>query len=169
MLKGAFRMLSKLKQKHQEGGFTIIEVMIVLAIAGLIMVVVFLAVPALQRSSRNQARKADVTNMLGAVGEYVSNNAGTLPASAAFSTAFANTATLSYYTTAANVQWNNSAAARTGAVPTNTNLDSVTVYNYLKCSGNNATFANATARSYAALYAVEGGAGGAAVQQCLEG
>jgi prepilin-type N-terminal cleavage/methylation domain-containing protein len=37
-------------------GFTIIEVMIVLAIAGLIMLVVFLAVPSLQRNSRNEPR-----------------------------------------------------------------------------------------------------------------
>jgi prepilin-type N-terminal cleavage/methylation domain-containing protein len=40
-------MSKKLSKK--EKGFTIIEVMIVLAIAGLIMLVVFLAVPALQR------------------------------------------------------------------------------------------------------------------------
>lgn len=38
-------------------GFTIIEVMIVLAIAGVIMLVVLLAVPALQRNSRNYQRK----------------------------------------------------------------------------------------------------------------
>jgi prepilin-type N-terminal cleavage/methylation domain-containing protein len=37
-------MLNKI-QKRKEDGFTIIEVLIVLAIAGLIMLVVFLAVP----------------------------------------------------------------------------------------------------------------------------
>ena len=40
-------MLNKLK-KSDKDGFTIIEVMIVLAIAGLILLIVFLAVPALQ-------------------------------------------------------------------------------------------------------------------------
>ena len=44
-------MLNRTK-KHRSG-FTIIEIMIVLAIAGLIMLIVFLAVPALQRASRN--------------------------------------------------------------------------------------------------------------------
>jgi prepilin-type N-terminal cleavage/methylation domain-containing protein len=40
-------------------GFTIIEVMIVLAIAGLILMIVFLAVPALERTARNTQRKHD--------------------------------------------------------------------------------------------------------------
>lgn len=71
-------MLSKYKQKREQG-FTIIEVLIVLAIAGLIMLVVFLAIPALQRNSRNNQRQTDVANLLGAVGEYVSNNNGALP------------------------------------------------------------------------------------------
>jgi len=68
-------------QKRKESGFTIIEVLIVLAIAGLIMVVVFLAVPALQRSGRNNAMNTDANNILTAVGNYSSNNGGTLPAS----------------------------------------------------------------------------------------
>jgi len=38
-------------------GFTIIEVMIVLAIVGLLLTVILLAVPALQRNSRNFQRK----------------------------------------------------------------------------------------------------------------
>jgi prepilin-type N-terminal cleavage/methylation domain-containing protein len=50
-------MLHNLKKRNE--GFTIIEVMIVLAIAGLIMLVVFLAVPALQRNSRNTQRNND--------------------------------------------------------------------------------------------------------------
>jgi prepilin-type N-terminal cleavage/methylation domain-containing protein len=39
-----------LSLKNNKKGFTIIEVLIVLAIAGVIMVIVFLAVPALQRN-----------------------------------------------------------------------------------------------------------------------
>jgi prepilin-type N-terminal cleavage/methylation domain-containing protein len=39
-------------------GFTIVEVLIVLAIAGLILLIIFLAVPAAQRSVRNHNRKA---------------------------------------------------------------------------------------------------------------
>jgi prepilin-type N-terminal cleavage/methylation domain-containing protein len=45
----------RVTKKHQ--GFTIIEVMIVLAIAGLILLIVFIAVPALQRNGRNYDRK----------------------------------------------------------------------------------------------------------------
>lgn len=46
-------------KKQRDKGFTIVEVLIVLAIAGLIMVVVFLAVPQLQRNNRNNTRKTD--------------------------------------------------------------------------------------------------------------
>jgi len=38
-------------------GFTIIEVMIVLAVAGIILLIIFLAVPTAQRSARNYDRK----------------------------------------------------------------------------------------------------------------
>ena len=55
-------MLSKLQKirdqkTSEQKGFTIIEVMIVLAIAGLIILIVFLAVPALQRNGRNTQQK----------------------------------------------------------------------------------------------------------------
>jgi prepilin-type N-terminal cleavage/methylation domain-containing protein len=47
-------MLYNLDIMHRyRTGFTIIEVMIVLAIAGLILLIVFLAVPALEREARN--------------------------------------------------------------------------------------------------------------------
>ena len=73
-----------LKQiKRQKEGFTIIETMIVLAIAGLIMLIVFLAVPALQRSARNTQRKNDVGGIATAVANYIDNNGGTLPDSTA--------------------------------------------------------------------------------------
>ena len=69
----------KSKLTKQEKGFTIIEVLIVLAIAGLIILIVFLAVPALQRNSRNTAMKSDVQNLLGGISEYQSNNNGRMP------------------------------------------------------------------------------------------
>lgn len=70
--------IKDIKSKRQEG-FTIIEVMIVLVIAAVILLMVFLAVPALQRNSRNTQRKNDVANLLAAVNEYASNNNGQLP------------------------------------------------------------------------------------------
>lgn len=52
-------MLNKIGKKlgYKEDGFTIIEVMIVLAVAGLIMAIVLVAIPQLQRSQRNTSRK----------------------------------------------------------------------------------------------------------------
>lgn len=60
-------------------GFTIIEVVLVLAIAGLIFLMVFVALPALQRSQRDQARKTDVSAVASAVTSFTSNNRGTFP------------------------------------------------------------------------------------------
>jgi len=48
-------------------GFTIIEVALVLAVAALIFLVVFLAVPALQRNQRDDARRRDVATVVQAV------------------------------------------------------------------------------------------------------
>ena len=44
-------------RSSQAEGFTIIEVVLVLAIAGLIFLMVFVALPALQRSQRDTQRK----------------------------------------------------------------------------------------------------------------
>lgn len=78
-------MLKQLKKR--ESGFTIIEVLIVLAIAGLILLIVFLAVPALQRNSRNTQRRNDVSTYLAAVNEWQQNNQGNIPTAAADLTA----------------------------------------------------------------------------------
>jgi prepilin-type N-terminal cleavage/methylation domain-containing protein len=81
-------MKNLIKQKRA-AGFTIIEVMIVLAIAGLIMVIVFIAVPQLQRSERNTNRKSVVSRIKTEIDNYASNNAGAIPtADAAAATGF---------------------------------------------------------------------------------
>ena len=74
------------KLKRSQKGFTIVEVMIVLAIAGLIMLVVLLAVPALQRTSRNSQRTSDVNAVGAAVTEFINNNGGKLPTTVATDT-----------------------------------------------------------------------------------
>src|SRR6476469_5649486 len=66
------------QQKRQEG-FTIIEVLIVLAIAAVILLIVFLAVPALQRNSRNNGIRNDAASVLAGVNDFISNNNGNLP------------------------------------------------------------------------------------------
>lgn len=65
-----------MKLQKDQKGFTIIEVLIVLAIAGLIMLIVFLAVPALQRNSRNTQRTNDASLISAAVNECLNNNNG---------------------------------------------------------------------------------------------
>ena len=60
-------------------GFTIIEVVLVLAIAGLIFLMVFIALPALQRSQRNTQRKDDMARVITAVNDYQKHNNGKSP------------------------------------------------------------------------------------------
>ena len=70
--------MNRLMLKNKKG-FTIIEVVLVLAIAGLIFLIVFLALPALQRNQRDLSRKNDARNLLAAIMNYKSNNGGRLP------------------------------------------------------------------------------------------
>lgn len=70
-------MKTRLKKLNQ--GFTIIEVMIVLAIAGLILAIVFIAVPQLQRNARDNQRQNIVTRVKAEIETYASNSQGTYP------------------------------------------------------------------------------------------
>ncbi|MGF7228515.1 MAG: type II secretion system protein [Candidatus Saccharibacteria bacterium] len=150
--------MSNIKNR-KEGGFTIIEVLIVLAIAGLIMLIVFLAVPALQRNSRNTQRKNDVSNLLGAMSEYANNNGGSLPGAvtvtgnqALFCASGTCTAAAS---TPSNIGYYNSGtvsivAAVPGAVPNN---DTVVLIKGATCNGN--TPVAGSGRSVVAYFSVE--------------
>lgn len=60
-------------------GFTIIEVVIVLAIAGLIFAVVFIAVPQLQAAQRDSAREDAMGRLEAAITQYQSRNGGNVP------------------------------------------------------------------------------------------
>ncbi|MBC7868851.1 type II secretion system protein [Candidatus Saccharibacteria bacterium] len=63
----------------KEKGFTIIEVVLVLAIAGLIFLMVFIALPALQRNQRDSQRKNDLSRAQTALVSYQSNNRNASP------------------------------------------------------------------------------------------
>jgi prepilin-type N-terminal cleavage/methylation domain-containing protein len=65
--------ISKLKCRQYKG-FTIIEVIIVLAIAALILVIVFLAVPEAQKSVRDNHRKEYARAVFQTMEEYWKNN-----------------------------------------------------------------------------------------------
>ncbi|NCU43942.1 type II secretion system protein, partial [Candidatus Saccharibacteria bacterium] len=72
--------MDKLKlNKIDKPAFTIIEVVLVLAIAGLIFLMVFIALPALQRNQRDTQRKNDMSRVVSALTSYRANNRGKLP------------------------------------------------------------------------------------------
>ena len=166
--------LQKSKSNRSEKGFTIIEVMIVLAIAGLILLIVFLAVPALQRNGRNTTKRSDVSKALGAVGEFVTNNNGKVPVTADIAATLTASANLSSGTTfsatipttlgtitaptvsqveiVTGVTCNQAATLVTAAAPTAAN------YQAMATAGS--------ARSYVAIFNVEA-AGGKLTTQCV--
>ncbi|HEY0965216.1 MAG TPA: type II secretion system protein [Candidatus Saccharimonadales bacterium] len=65
--------------QKQEKGFTIIEVVLVLAIAALIFLMIFIALPALQRGQRDTARKNDANTVATAFNTWRGNHRGSLP------------------------------------------------------------------------------------------
>ena len=70
-------LFTKIKKNQ---GFTIVETLIVLAIAALILIIVLIAVPDLQRSAKNSNIRSDAQNIASAIQTYEGNNQGQLPA-----------------------------------------------------------------------------------------
>ncbi len=156
-------MTNSLKKNNK--GFTIIEVLIVLAIAGLILLIVFLAVPALQRNSRNTQRKNDAARVLSIISEYQSNNGGKIPSR---STMSGSTATLdqgaSTATTTVEVSQFDTVTVQ-GTVPTPVNESTVYVITGATCSGNTPQTGKSS-RNYVAYYNIE--TSGATQAQCVQ-
>ncbi len=65
--------------KSKQDGFTLVEVALVLGIAGLIFLMMFIALPALQRQERDTEREEDITHLLTEIKHYQTNNRGALP------------------------------------------------------------------------------------------
>ncbi len=63
----------------KKNGFTIVEVALVLAIAGLIFLMIFVALPTLQRNQRDAERRDDIAVFLDALKKFQNNNRGALP------------------------------------------------------------------------------------------
>lgn len=155
-------MLKQLhKHRTDQKGFTIIEVLIVLAIAGLILLIVFLAVPALQRNARNTSRRDDISRVLGAAQEVINNGNGQV---SSLTTSSLQTAvgSLGYY-----VSSKVTVAAAPSSATISSDTDSATVYTGSTCgtdgSGNQAVV-KGTSRQLAILFAVESGS--SAISQC---
>lgn len=140
-------MLSNIKKRTE--GFTIIEVLIVLAIAGLILLIVFLAVPALQRNSRNTQRKNEISSILGAVNEYANNNSGALPSTSTQQADALKNAKLSFYN--GNVTWGSAGA-------NSTTKDTAVIVTGANCTTGGAT-GSSSARQVAVMYTLEAGSG----------
>lgn len=65
---------------NSKKGFTIIEVVLVLAIAGLIFLMVFIALPTMQRNQRDTQRRNDYSALSTSITNYMTNNNGRFPA-----------------------------------------------------------------------------------------
>lgn len=138
-----------------KSGFTIIEVVLVLAIAGLIFLIVFLAVPALQRSQRDTQRRNDANRLLTYVSNYQSNNRGTLPTTAAqqsaFETGYLKELTSPSTGAAYTVVW----GATAPTLNTATGVETLQIAVGQKCSGDAITAG--TGRNVAVRTVLEGG------------
>lgn len=145
---------------NSKQGFTIIEVVLVLAIAGLIFLMVFVALPALQRSQRDTARRNDMSRLATALTNWQTNHDNSLPSSA-------QTATLlTDYLKSGNgefkdpdgtnytIQIGEWTSSNTGAT-NGTTAHQINIVTKAKC--NNETAAQASgATNYAILYKLEG-------------
>ena len=148
-------MLHKVKNRKQEG-FTIIEVLIVLAIAGLILLIVFLAVPALQRNSRNTSRTNDVARISAAVSDWVGNNQGLVftagVGNANLTTVLNSAGTLGQYTLTPGTNF----LVATGAQPAlGAGADNVVIVTGAQCGASGATAAAGSTRQMAVQWQKE--------------
>lgn len=71
-----------MKKGEKAGGFTILEVALVIAIAGAIFLLMLIALPALRASQRDSVRREDVIQLVNEVKQYQKDNRGTLPGAA---------------------------------------------------------------------------------------
>ena len=144
-------MNNKLNRK----GFTIIEVVLVLAIAGLMFLMVFIALPALQRSQRDTQRRQDLSRFMSQITQYQTNNRGAVPNSIASLASFASS-----YLTSQPEGFNDPKSGSGYTITFVTTVPTaVGTINYSSgniCSGETMTTTGASTRSVAALIKLEG-------------
>ena len=160
-------MNTKLQQRK---GFTIIEVVLVLAIAALIILMVFIAWPALQRTQRDQARKSDVALIGSTISTFKSNNKGKLPNICELNKLVFKQGTSIYHAvdcegsgavTESNIITQSTVANGDSAV----GIEQVIVVPGGRCDGNNVR-TGGSPRQAALVFAVE--ANGTPMRQCQE-
>jgi len=116
--------MKNLYKNKREQGFTIIEVLIVLAIAALILLIVFLAVPSLQRNARNTQRRSDAANIGSAVANFASNASGSLPSALATGSDTKSVYFMCHSATVPGLTEISSYGGSTGCAASNSNSDS---------------------------------------------
>lgn len=164
-------MLKKLNKTKSEG-FTIIEVMIVLAIAALILLIVLLAVPALQRNSRNTTIKNDASAVAGGINTSESDNNGTTPTNIA-GTGTVTITNTNNSTIRVNGGTNVTFLASTGTAPTCAGsgagclaVSTVEAWAGHTCPTAQGGSGQTSARAFALFYAVE--TSGTPTLQCID-
>jgi len=161
-------MFRKLNNK----GFTIVETLIVLAIAATIIVVVLLAVPGLQRSSRNTTARTAANNILAGWNEQMAAGNGASPGaptgagagtitinSVVYKLATGVTPTVGTVSAATTVGYSASTAAFVSGGTTNVAPNTLIVAYSATCNGNTAA-AVGTSTQIAVFYPVENGGTG---------
>lgn len=144
------------KKTPGSDGFTIMETLIVLAVAGLILLLVLIAVPTLQRNSRNNQRKQDVQTILEAISHWELNHSGTIPNPPGDD--FLQFTPPRFYA-AGNIAVHATVAGGASAPP-QTGLDNVDIYNHQKCTGvGTASSRGAGYYDVVAMYAIETSSG----------
>ena len=113
-------------------GFTIVEVVLVLAIAGLIFLMVFVALPALQRSQRDTQRRNDMARFISQLAQYQTNNNGNVPANKNAYTQF-----ITDYLTVGGDSFNDPSTGATYTIAGSTKCTTSACEN--KTTGDNAT------------------------------
>lgn len=129
--------MTKNNLKSKEG-FTIIEVVLVLAIAGLIFLMVFIAFPGLQRGQRDTQRRNDMSRFLSQLSQYQTNNRGQVPTTGTeFKKFVANYLVMGSYDSTSNTYSDMKDTFNDPSTGEVYNIFSVTKCDSTKCDGSN--------------------------------
>lgn len=152
--------MKNLFKKTDQKGFTIIEVMIVLAIGALILVVVLIAIPQLQANQRNSARQNVISRVMTELSSYAGNNNGQYPETATgltladFESRYLTNVNYEDPTTGSN--YNLSLATAVADAQRPSNLGDAVYFVNAQCNGESVA-AGSGSRNIALVILLEGG------------
>lgn len=157
-------------------GFTIVETMIAFATAGLILLIVFMMLPTLQRNSRNSQRKNDVAVILQAISRFEISNSGDLPVSLTAANFHLKQKNLTIYdisspTPDVTLSFVDTYTAATALLTINANSSKVIINNRQLCdasSPGHSTVKGASYHSVVALFGLETANTAVSTPQCQQ-